>query len=1087
MKKMESVVEMNVTKSELKKAFTSTYFTRGQAYFRQGMVLDVDVYAKGRSEVSFTSEVEGSFETYNQDIEITQGITLDVTGYCSCPVGYNCKHVVAACLHYQEEFIHSPQLTNAPDQASLAWLETFSQSFKNPDAGQAANEKFLVYVLEMDRTKQYLTVEVWLTNILKRGGLSKGKCIRFSDLCYYPPAFAQPVDVEVARLVAASNDQYGYYAAKYIQGKAGFLAITQILATGRCYWGNHQNQHVLLEGKPRELACTWKYDDDGCATINIVIAPEATLIKTDPPVYWDESIHEVGLLNDVPYTTPQLEMLMQAPAIPAALIDEFSQRTALSIPERVLAPPKAIEAMVVEHAEPVPQLLLQVKDYRGMDCRVARMRFTYAGYALPVFPQNDETKRIYESKLVNIFRNIEKENSLIGVVKALGFDGDCMPGKEEYYLQFNEDNALNEDVLWADFLTNGIPELEEKGWSIEVADDFNMQLHEVEQWHADIEEKGNDWFGLSFDIEINQKKQPLLPLITKILEHYDLADLPETLVVNLGAGQYLQIPSNQIKPMLDIVYELYNRESLSADGELEISRFDAGRLVELDQQNSNLQWCGGEQLRALGKQLKDFDGIQAVEPPQGLQAELRSYQQQGLNWLQFLRSYQLNGVLADDMGLGKTVQTLAHLLLEKEQGRLDQPCLVIAPTSLMGNWRHEAAMFTPELKLLVLQGSERSQYFESIQDYDLVLSTYPLLVRDKEVLLSHEYHMLVLDEAQVVKNPKSKAAKVIRQFKAKHKICLTGTPMENHLGELWALFDFLMPGFLGNAKQFNSLFRKPIENHGDRALQQRLVSRIQPFMLRRAKSEVASELPEKTEITRMVSLGKQQAALYESIRISMEEKVRKTIASKGMARSHITILDALLKLRQVCCDPRILALKQAQKVKESAKLDLLMEMLPKMVEEGRRILVFSQFTKMLALIEDEVKAHHISYTKLTGQTRKRESVIDAFKQGKADVFLISLKAGGVGLNLTEADTVIHYDPWWNPAAENQATDRAHRIGQDKAVFVYKLVVENSVEEKIIAMQEKKKALADAVYQQGNKKEELVITSDDMQALFTPLE
>jgi len=236
----------------------------------------------------------------------------------------------------------------------------------------------------------------------------------------------------------------------------------------------------------------------------------------------------------------------------------------------------------------------------------------------------------------------------------------------------------------------------------------------------------------------------------------------------------------------------------------------------------------------------------------------------------------------------------------------------------------------------------------------------------------------------------------------------------------------------------------------------------------------------------MVSLGKQQAALYESIRISMEDKVRKTIASKGLARSHITILDALLKLRQVCCDPRILSLKQAQKVKESAKLDLLMEMLPKMLEEGRRILIFSQFTKMLTLIENEIKAHHISYTKLTGQTRKRDAVIDTFKQGKADVFLISLKAGGVGLNLTEADTVIHYDPWWNPAAENQATDRTHRIGQDKAVFVYKLVVENSVEEKIIAMQEKKKTLADAMYQQGERKEELAITSDDMQALFTPL-
>jgi len=1081
------------TTSELESAFSSTFFTRGQAYFRQGMVLDLEVYVKGRLEVIFTSEVKGSFEPYNQDITITKGSRGGppaVEGYCSCPVGYNCKHVVAACLQYQEEFQEEPEhtslLPDAPDQASLAWLESFSKSFENFDAGQPSNEKFLVYVLKFNETREHLKVEAYRTNVLKLGGLSKGNSIKFNDLCYYPPAFAQPVDVEVARLISASNDQYGFYAARYIQGKAGFLALKQMLATGRCYWGSHQNQHVLLEGKPRDFACNWKYDDDGCANLKICITPEATVIKTDPPMYWDESNQEIGLLNNVPYSASQLKMLMQAPAIPAALIDEFSQRTALSMPEHLLPPPKAIEMESVKQAVPVAQLLLHVNHYQGVDYRMARLRFSYADYELPAFPQHDETRLIKEHKIINIFRDIAVEERFLGALKSAGFEAWQFEGKGDCNLVFNERNEMANDTLWADFMTNVIPELEDGGWSIEIADNFNMQLHEADQWHADIEEKGNDWFGLSFEIEINQKKQALLPLVTKILEHYDLADLPETVVVNIGNGQYLQLPSEQIKPVLEIVYELYSKESASDDDVLEISRFDAGRLADLEQQNANLQWCGGEQLRALGKQLKNFEGIQRVDRPQGLQTELRGYQQQGLNWLQFLRSYQLNGILADDMGLGKTVQTLAHLLLEKEQGRLDKPCLIIAPTSLMGNWRREAALFTPDLKVLVLQGPERSQYFESIQDYDIVLSTYPLLVRDDEVLLNHTYHMLVLDEAQVVKNPKSKASKIIRQFKAAHKVCLTGTPMENHLGELWALFDFLMPGFLGSAKQFNSLFRKPIETHGNGELQQRLVSRIKPFMLRRGKSEVASELPEKTEITRMVSLGKQQAALYESIRISMEEKVRKTIASKGLARSHITILDALLKLRQVCCDPQILSLQHAHKVKESAKLDLLMDMLPKMLAEERKILIFSQFTKMLALIEQRIEAHNISYTKLTGQTRDRDAVIDAFKQGKADVFLISLKAGGVGLNLTEADTVIHYDPWWNPAAENQATDRTHRIGQDKAVFVYKLVVENSVEEKIIAMQEKKKALADAVYQQGRRKEELVITSDDMQALFTPL-
>jgi SNF2 family DNA or RNA helicase len=310
--------------------------------------------------------------------------------------------------------------------------------------------------------------------------------------------------------------------------------------------------------------------------------------------------------------------------------------------------------------------------------------------------------------------------------------------------------------------------------------------------------------------------------------------------------------------------------------------------------------------------------------------------------------------------------------------------------------------------------------------------------------------------------------------------------MENHLGELWAQFDFLMPGFLGDSTFFKKTYRTPIEVHGDQQQRERLSKRLQPFMLRRTKQEVATELPAKTEIIRSVPLYDKQAALYESIRITMDKKVREAIADKGLARSHITILDALLKLRQTCCDPRILSLKEAQKIKESAKLDLLMEMLPEQLEEGRRILVFSQFTKMIALIEIELKAHKIEYSKLTGQTRKRDEAIERFKSGEVDVFLISLKAGGVGLNLTEADTVIIYDPWWNPAVETQAADRAHRIGQDKPVFVYKLMTENTVEEKILAMQEKKRALADSIYNSGKEERSFKLTSDDLSELFKPL-
>jgi len=526
---------------------------------------------------------------------------------------------------------------------------------------------------------------------------------------------------------------------------------------------------------------------------------------------------------------------------------------------------------------------------------------------------------------------------------------------------------------------------------------------------------------------------------------------------------------------------------LDKNGTLKLSRFNAAALADMEEQNHGLfSISGGKELRELGQKLKNFTGIQDVALPNNLQAELRPYQQQGLNWLQFLREYKFSGILADDMGLGKTIQTLAHLLLEKQAGRMRLPSLIIAPTSLMSNWRREAERFTPDLKVLILQGTERKQLFYKIRDYDLILTTYPLLPRDEETLLEHEYHYLILDEAQTVKNPLSKAAQLVRRIKSEHRLCLTGTPMENHLGELWAQFDFLMPGFLSDSATFKKRYRTPIEAHGDSEQRTRLSHRIAPFMLRRTKQDVATELPPKTEIIRSVPLYDKQAALYESIRLTMEKKVRDAIAQKGLSRSHITILDALLKLRQTCCDPRTLSLKEAQKVQQSAKLDLLMEILPEQLEEGRRILVFSQFTRMIALIEIELNSRKIGYAKLTGQTRNRDEAIERFKSGEANVFLISLKAGGVGLNLTEADTVIIYDPWWNPAAESQAADRAHRIGQDKPVFVYKLITENTVEEKIIAMQDKKRALAEGIYKGGAKEESLKLTAEDLTALFEPL-
>jgi SNF2 family DNA or RNA helicase len=404
----------------------------------------------------------------------------------------------------------------------------------------------------------------------------------------------------------------------------------------------------------------------------------------------------------------------------------------------------------------------------------------------------------------------------------------------------------------------------------------------------------------------------------------------------------------------------------------------------------------------------------------------------------------------------------------------------------MGNWRQEARKFAPDLKVLTLHGAKRKASFIDIPTADIVLTTYALLHFDAEQLLQQEYEFLILDEAQTIKNPRAKASQIVRQIDAQHRLCLTGTPMENHLTDLWSLFDFLQPGLLGKERHFLQQYRQPIERDGneERALQ--LSQRIAPFILRRTKSLVASDLPPKTEIVRSIPLEQKQRDLYDSIRLTMHKQIRKAVEDQGFARSHIAVLDALLKLRQACCDPRLLDLDAAREVEDSAKFDALMQMLPELVEEGRRILVFSQFTSMLALIEQAVQALEIPCLKLTGQSQNRAEMVEKFQSGDIPVFLISLKAGGTGLNLTAADTVIHYDPWWNPAAENQATDRAYRIGQDKPVFVYKLITEGTVEEKILQLQHRKRELADGLYS-AKAGSPTQLTQDDLNILLQPID
>jgi SNF2 family DNA or RNA helicase len=490
----------------------------------------------------------------------------------------------------------------------------------------------------------------------------------------------------------------------------------------------------------------------------------------------------------------------------------------------------------------------------------------------------------------------------------------------------------------------------------------------------------------------------------------------------------------------------------------------------------------------LAERLQAAGAPPPVAPPAGLGLVLRGYQRQGLAWLQYLRAHRLAGILADDMGLGKTAQVLAHLLVEKHAGRGDRPSLVVLPTSLIANWQAEAARIAPALRVLTLQGAQRAAQFARIGEHDVVFTTYPLLWRDIETLQRQPWHLLILDEAQTVKNAGSRAAGALRRLQGRHRLCVTGTPLENHLGELWAHFDWLMPGFLGDARSFARQWRKPIEDNGETLRAQLLAARVRPFILRRRKADVAAELPPRTEVIQRVQLAGAQRTLYESVRVAADAQVRRVLARQGFAGAQIAVLDALLKLRQVCCDPRLVKGRVVAADMPSAKMEWLRQMLPELVDEGRRVLVFSQFTEMLALVQQALDAIALPHLVLTGETapRARGALVRRFQSRAEPVLLLSLKAGGVGLNLTAADTVVHLDPWWNPAVEQQASDRAHRIGQDQPVFVYKLVVEGSIEERMLALQARKAALAEGVLGH-DAAEARKFGAEDLQGLLAPLE
>ena len=1078
----------------LRRAVGPAAFEKGLEYVRKGRVLEAHVEPGG----GVRGSVKGSeWKPYEQRV-LLGGEGLD--GRCTCPVGSNCKHVAAVLLDLlgQDEVVETP----APkaDPLVATWLQALEDAFADPNAYPADVPQRVYYVLTKD--ERGVVVELMSARLLASGGHGKPSRLSLNPLYSKAwPRYVLPVDVRLIEALVRGLGRSGYESKFRLVGLDGGRLLPEIVATGRARW-TEIDAPPLLAGPRLQGELAWRTMPDGSQTV-VLSAQGLVAVATTPAYYVDVEASTVGEFElDLPASL--LSAFAGAPPVRPESVETVRAAIERLVPGRPDLLPKSVE-VERRQVRPTPTLRIEMREATPVATSarkaaaaegrlpMARLAFDYDGVEVRQGAAGAEVRKREGERIVVMPRRSRLE----GRASTPLLEGGWTPGRLAHNWRLPTGHGDDYVFLPEDrhafyrFLRFEAPALREEGWRVEVGE--GLEIAEASDWRLDVTEGGADWFDLDLGVEVDGERVPLRPILVDalaLLNGRRLEELPEEfeLYHELPGGRILVLPAARLRPLLRTLGELFGRPG-DWPREFRLGRAAAAELALLDE--SGLVWSAPARLKELRDRLAEFDAPRPVEPPPSLKGDLRPYQLQGLAWLQFLREYGFGGILADDMGLGKTVQTLAHILVERDAGRLDRPALIVAPTSTLPNWRAEAERFAPSLRTLVLRGADRRERFDEIADHDLIVTSYPLLARDRELLTKVPFHLVVLDEAQNVKNPASAASAAVRALDARHRLCLSGTPVENRLEELWSLFDFLMPGFLGSL----SRFKKEFKSGDDPDAARRLARRVRPFVLRRTKDVVARDLPEKTVVVERVELSGDQRDLYESLRLTMDDRVRELLAAKGFDRSRIQILDALLKLRQACCDPRLVRLDAAKEVRGSAKLDRLMELLAELLAEGRRVLLFSQFTSMLDLIEEELRSSplpsggegpgvrgRLDWVRLDGSTEDRETPVRRFQAGEVPLFLISLRAGGTGLNLTAADTVIHYDPWWNPAVEAQATDRAHRIGQKNAVLVIKLVAEGTVEEKILELQDAKSRLAESVlsgdFEQALTADELAWVLDD---------
>ena len=1006
------------------------------------------------------------FQVYNSEI----GLDLDsgtINFHCNCPESFTgiCRHIGATALKFLSGLkADSDQETPI---TRTDWHHTFRLYFSTalePEPGQ----HYLVYRFFPEPSR--LQVEFYRARQNKTGlstvlnPVTLEQIIRNPNWCEISPQLP-----DVLTQIGYSLEYFGHR----VEIPSGLMNwfFWSIKKEYYLFW-EETEQPIRVETSPMRLQLRPKLSAEGLG-LDIMLGREGKLpfsISGEKVyfygqlplwVYWKNSFYPVQTgLN------PSMiqELVSDAPRIPHSEISEFLDR----VWTRIHSSDLYGQEEFLERMSPIfvparfnPKLYL---DEEGslLTLQIQNVYETEHGEITLSGPDQDLQTGSYqfEDKSFLVRREQDKEEELLSSLINMGFQS---RNNSMWFLEPEE--AIN-------FLLDAYPRLVEK---YRVFGEKNLTRYRVRLSPPSVvarveSSKDNNWFNLDINVEYDGIRVPF----DKIWKAW----IQGKRYIQLKDGSYTSLPESWIKKLE------HKLRTMGLDPEKapkkkfknhEVPILD-NILEDIDNVHADSFW------NELREKIQSFQEIKHIDPPMGLNAELRPYQNQGLNYLNFLYEYRFGGILADEMGLGKTIQTLAFLQMLKEKGRKG-PSIIVVPTSVLTNWEREARKFVPDMNRLVIYGAKRSGMFKQIKSSDLIITTYALLRRDLEELKEYQYNAVILDEAQNIKNPNTITARSVRKLSADFKLCLSGTPIENNLLELWSLFEFLMPGFLGSQHGFQKGFVKPIKD-GDEESLDYLRTRVKPFILRRTKSKVARELPPKIENVYFTSLMDEQFDLYTGLARKLKEQVLQRVDEKGIAASQMSILDALLKLRQICCHPRLLKLNMPglSNNQPSGKFEAFKDLTTNIIEDGHKVLVFSQFVQMLHIIRSWLSMNEIPFAYLDGSSKDRLDQVDRFNNDPdIPIFLISLKAGGTGLNLTSADYVIHYDPWWNPAVENQATDRTHRIGQTRQVFSYKLICENTVEEKILKLQEQKKGVAEAIIPGQNAWKSL--TRNDLEMLF----